>query len=126
MKRPRFGSTKVYNPQRQEKLTYGLFLKQKHGLVPLEGPISIQFTFFMPIPKSYSKKKVAQINDGELYFTKKPDIDNLVALMLNCMTGVVYIDDAQVYEIKAKKQFDNVPRTEIVVCQEMNWTNCAQ
>lgn len=119
MARPRFSHGRVFYPQKKEKLAYGLMIKKQHGNKVHEIPIALTLTFFMPIPKSYSKKKRDLIMRGELYHIKKPDIDNLTAFILNCMTGIVYKDDAQVYSITAEKKFSDNPRTEIVIqCQQ--------
>lgn len=119
MARPRFGFGKVFYPQKKEKLAYSLLIKKQHNGTPFECPIALSIIFHMPIPKSYSKKKRSLILDNELLFVKKPDIDNLIAFVLNCMTGIVYKDDAQVYSIAAIKKFSDNPKIEIFVqCKE--------
>ena len=39
------------------------------------------------------------------YSTKKPDIDNYIKFYLDCMNKIVYLDDSQVIEITAIKQY---------------------
>ena len=60
-------------------------------------------------PKSYSKKVK--------YWTKKPDIDNMIKLVLDAMNKIFYQDDAQIVELKCIKKYDPVPRTEVYIRQ---------
>ncbi len=52
---------------------------------------------------------------NEIKHTLTPDADNLVKMCLDCMNGVVYVDDRQIYEIYAEKLYGEEPRTEIVI-----------
>lgn len=54
-------------------------------------------TFYIAIPKSWSKKKKLQF-DGEPH-QQKPDIDNLIKALLDA----VYEDDAHIWNISATK-----------------------
>ena len=47
------------------------------------------FWFSMPIPKSMNRHDRTQALKGHLKHLKKPDIDNLVKLYLDVLTGVV-------------------------------------
>lgn len=116
--RPRFcmrGNRPIaFNPHKDKKNWFRLQISQQFNSV-LEFPIELDIVFYMPIPKSSSKKKKNDMSSGKTKHIKKPDIDNLVILTLNCMTGIVYRDDSQVYKIVADKRYDENPRTEIVV-----------
>jgi len=65
----------------------------------------------MPIPKGTSKKKRAEM----IYHTKRPDLDNLVKFVKDCMNGIVWHDDSLVAELHAGKLYDENPRTAITV-----------
>lgn len=43
------------------------------------------------------------------YPTKVPDIDKLLRAVLDSLTHVVYVDDAQVIEVMASKRFASTP-----------------
>lgn len=81
--------------------------------VPIEKgiTISLRCIFYMPIPKSTSKKKRLAM----VYHTNKPDIDNLCKFLMDCFNGIVWADDAQVAELAAGKLYSEDPRTEIIV-----------
>jgi len=74
----------------------------------------IYVKFYIPMPKSWSIKKKAQM----LYtpHQQRPDIDNYVKFYMDCMNKVVYLDDSQVIELSAKKIYnDKESFTEIVI-----------
>ena len=45
----------------------------------------------------------------------RPDIDNLVKIVLDGLNGVAFMDDKQVIELYAIKRYSIEPRTEIMV-----------
>ena len=62
----------------------------------LEGPLSVSLWFFRPRPKSAPKRK---------WFTVKPDFDNLEKPTLDCMSGVLYGDDAHIVDSDTHKRY---------------------
>jgi Holliday junction resolvase RusA-like endonuclease len=122
--RPRFsrhkGKVRTYDSQSEEKNTIGWQLKARmKGRNPLQGPLRLDIKFYMPIPKSASKKKKEQMASGEIKHTKTPDCDNMVKAYLDCMNDIVYIDDKQIYKLNATKLYGEYPRTEIKICEEL-------
>ena len=69
-----------------------------------------------PPLKSFSKKKMQQIENGEIiYKTSKPDRDNIAKIMMDNLNGVVYYDDSIVASGDITKIYGLVPRTEITI-----------
>lgn len=69
--------------------------------------------FYFEIPKSTPKK-----NRAEAVHTKKPDLDNLVKFIKDCLNGEAWKDDSQVVSLFAQKIYErdgNGPRTEIIL-----------
>lgn len=61
---------------------------------PLDGPLAVDITFYMPRPKSLMRRKDP---DGPMLYTAKPDRDNLDKAVLDALTRLsVWRDDAQV------------------------------
>ena len=80
---------------------------------PLETPLEVFFYFSMPIPKSYSKKRVeACLNDLER--PMKKDLDNLIKSVADGMNKIVYKDDAQIVTIHATKVYGE-PYVEVMI-----------
>ena len=119
-KRPRFfrrgNYTGAYNSQETEE---GRFLleamaqleKAKHLLpIPKGTPITMWCWFAMPMPQSVQKA----FNKGKvIQHTKKPDLDNLIKFVKDCLNGQVWHDDSQVIRVDATKFYAGAPDTEI-------------
>lgn len=120
-RRGKFVST--YNPQESEE---GMWLTKAMAAMPkapITGPITLMCEFYFPIPQSWSKKKQKAAASGELYHTKKPDLDNLVKFVKDCLNGVAWLDDAQVMAIFATKHYTKqhiqyAPMTSVVIRPE--------
>ena len=120
--RPRFshwgGYTHTYTPTKtlHEEKIIKEHLKQEWTFEPIDSPIKVFIEFYMPIPTSYSKKKVNEIMvecKGKHY--KKPDLDNLAKLILDAMNGLVFRDDALICELNLVKKYSTLPRIEITI-----------
>lgn len=106
----------MYSDQKDEEKAWKQsavvqFYRQRRCMGLLDGPISLVCQFFMPIPKSLSKCNRAYLPPH----TKKPDLDNLVKWVKDCLNKIAWDDDAQVDSITATKRYDDVPRTEVYI-----------
>lgn len=81
----------------------------------IKEPVEVEICFFMPIPKSTSKKKTALMLTNEIKHQKNKDLDNLIKFYLDAMNNIVFEDDKQIWRIVAEKKYSDIPRTEIVV-----------
>ena len=63
----------------------------------MDSAILINLDFFMPRPKSLSKKVTEDV--------KRPDIDKLIRAVLDGLTGIFYSDDSQVVHLFASKKY---------------------
>lgn len=104
-----------FDTQKQIKLIYGIYLREQHEGPLFTGPIQIQVKFFMPLSQRLSKKNAEKFH-GVLH-DKKPDIDNLLKLLLDCATGILFKDDACIACIISDKRYDKEPRTELTILQ---------
>ena len=81
---------------------------------PLKSVLKIQVFCYMPIPSGTSKKKRELMKTQAVYHTKKPDVDNLLKNILDCMTSLKFWkDDAQVAIVEGYKVYSDTPRWEI-------------
>lgn len=83
----------------------------------IESPLAIDATFYIQPPKYISSKKKLKekLEAEEIFCGKKPDIDNYLKALLDSMTGIVFKDDGQVVECKARKLYSLKPRIEFVI-----------
>lgn len=80
------------------------FRRAVHGpIVPLEGPVSVTIKAYHPTPKSAPKRTILQMLAAILRPLVKPDIDNVIKLVLDALNGLGYKDDKQVVELHAYK-----------------------
>lgn len=82
---------------------------------PLDGPLSVIFMIYMPIPTSLSAKKRAELM-GKPH-TKKPDASNIIKAVEDAFNGIVWSDDSQISLLTAHKVYDTEPRIEVNVAQ---------
>ena len=112
--RPRVTRYGTYDPCKDKK-TFTRLQIQDQISEKLDCPIEIDMLFFMPIPKSTSKKKSILMKDNTIKHTKRPDCDNLFKFFTDSMNDLVYKDDSQIYKIYIEKRYSASPRTEIIV-----------
>lgn len=82
---------------------------------PIEGPIRLSVTSVFGVPASWSKRKRAEALAGAVRPTGKPDVDNLVKALMDALNGVFYLDDTQVVQLIAIKQYGEVPQTRVIL-----------
>lgn len=75
----------------------------------ITGPVELKLQVFLPIPKSWSKKKRAAAILGKIVPTKKPDTSNVLKAVEDGFTGVVWRDDCQVVDHHMTKRFSEEP-----------------
>lgn len=105
---------KMWDPQKELKLVAAIHLQNQYDkLELLKGPVRVEAIFFMPIPKSKSKKKQKEMA-GTPHISK-PDLSNLLKFIEDAATGILYHDDSLIASISVDKKYDNEPRTEFTV-----------
>jgi Holliday junction resolvase RusA-like endonuclease len=71
----------------------------------LEGPLKLTIDFYLPKPKS-TKSRVP---------ISRPDLSNYVKAAEDAMNGILYVDDARIIEIHARKLYGLPSRVEITI-----------
>lgn len=100
-----------YDPLSKLKEQYKWQIKTQFRDEILTTPLKLDLTFFMPIPASTTKLKKKQMVNGLIAHTKKPDLDNLVKFIFDCMNNIVFHDDAQISELRTRKIYSEKPGT---------------
>lgn len=121
--RPKFstfnGHAMAYTPQKTvnyETLVKLSYQQQCNGKpYDKDIPLSAFISAYFPIPKSTSKKKHQQMQDGAIRHTKKCDADNLAKAVLDALNGIAFYDDSQVCELIVQKWYSDNPRVEISI-----------
>ena len=115
-KRHRFARGFVYDPSSKDKKIAIQQIKEQFTGEPYTDALKIRFAFKIKRPKShwnkYSLKKTAPVYP----IGRIGDIDNYVKFYMDCMNNVVYLDDSQVIELRAVKEYDDKESyTEIII-----------
>ena len=81
----------------------------------LDCPLKMDVKYFLPIPKTTSKKKKALMLSNEIKHVKRPDIDNFVKLTLDVLNNIAFYDDSQIWSLSATKLYSEQPHTTITI-----------
>lgn len=105
------GASTSYTPDKTvayEELARQRFRQQwPSGELPFpdKTPVCVMITACFSIPKSASKKARASMIDGRISPTKKPDVDNVIKIVLDALNGFAWHDDAQVVLLQVTKEY---------------------
>ena len=77
-------------------------------------PLAMKIVALFEIPKSFTKKQRADIENGLLYPTKKPDADNIAKVVCDALNDVAYKDDTQIIDLHILK-FYTKDRPKVIV-----------
>ena len=100
MAKPRMTRRDKFPPPRPCVKKYWKFKDELIAYAEKEGFVlgdKVYMEFHLPMPKSWSKKKKAQMS-GEFHMSK-PDLDNMIKSVGDCLKK----DDQTIHEIIAKK-----------------------
>lgn len=118
--RPRFNGNHTYTPRATrdyEHLVRTSYIKQCGNQMNDFNKITIKAYF--EIPKSATKKERAEIIEGKR-INKKPDIDNIIKIILDSLNGLAYADDKQITKIEASKSYTlGDPEVWVILEKEM-------
>jgi Holliday junction resolvase RusA-like endonuclease len=96
-----------------EGLVAHIAAQAMNGRPPLTEACAVEMTITHNVPASWSKKKSASALAGDIYPTKKPDVDNVIKAIFDAMNNVVWKDDTQAVEVVCKKKYGEVPGVSI-------------
>lgn len=116
--RPRVAHGHAYTPKRTQEYESSIALWTHH--MKFNGAVSLDVSFIMPMPKSWSKKKRAAMN-GKPH-TARPDIDNLVKALMDGM--ICLKDDCTVYAVRADKKYGERGEVRIVASDDKYCRDC--
>lgn len=114
-----FATTYKAPEQRSREETIKAFLAKHQPERPLDGPLLLGVKAYMPMPKM-SREKTAQALAGALRPTTKPDLDNLVKQIKDCLTQMRYWQDDKLvvgYLPHTGKYYSDQPRWEIEIVE---------
>ena len=70
---------------------------------------------YYQIPKNTKKSHKLLMLKGKMLPTKKPDIDNIMKVVLDALNGIAYHDDSQVCKVNFMKMYSEDPKLKILI-----------
>lgn len=80
---------------------------RKFWRAPATVPMQAVLQFYLPRPKTVDRDSPSV----------KPDLDKLVRAVFDALTGIAYLDDAQVIKLEASKEYGIKPGVKILVLE---------
>ena len=116
-KQTHFARGHCYDPSKNYKDMLVWQMRPYAPNEPLSGPLHVDITFLMPIPKTSSASVRRQMIANNLHAIKRPDIDNLAYIITNAMKNLIYKDDSQIVDLHLHKRYAECPRTVVKVTE---------
>lgn len=120
--RPRFTRTgHAYTPKKTHDFEKEVadYYKEKCGYT-FDGAIQVRIIFQMPIPKSFPKKILAQIQEGSYRHAKKPDLDNMAKAVLDGLNEVAFTDDSHITRLTLSKYYSSFPGIRLTIKEDVD------
>ncbi len=120
--------TMTYDPQEKEKINVRnkIIYETNKAIMDLSQEIheevsdltkaesfQVDWSFYMPIPKSLPKSKRMALIGECVPHTSKPDVTNLIKFYEDCGNKIIFRDDAQICKGSFEKVYSENPRTVI-------------
>ena len=110
----------VYTPTRTkdyEALVQQYFLLKYPKYKPFEGRVKVEINALFEVPKSAKKSEKELMLNNSINPTKKPDIDNIVKIVLDAMNGVAFKDDIQITKLNVEKAYSSSESVQIKISE---------
>ena len=101
-KRPRVTRFGTYDPQKADKEAFKELVVVPEDHIPFDKAIHVEMIIYIPLPKSHSKKKKAELLDT--YHISRGDCDNFFKIYTDALTNMnVWVDDNIIASTTIKK-----------------------
>jgi Holliday junction resolvase RusA-like endonuclease len=114
----RGGFARAYTPdktRRYEDLIRCAAVDAMNGETPINEPVLVSVTAYVPMPKRLSKKSRQEARDGILKPATRPDADNYAKACLDGCNAIVFRDDSLVTDLIVRKRYSERPRLVVTV-----------
>ncbi len=93
------------NTKNYENLIKQYFKVKYPRYIPFENRVKVKIIIYLKIPQNTTKKNRKLIEEGLLSPTKKPDIDNVVKIVLDALNKMAFKDDNQITQLEVEKTY---------------------
>ena len=108
--RPRLNTNTgiIYTPTKTkdyETLVEQYYLLKYPKINQLQGRLKVSILAYFSIPKTTKKAEINEMLENNISPTKKPDIDNIVKVILDSMNKFAFKDDTQITKLEIEKRY---------------------
>jgi Holliday junction resolvase RusA-like endonuclease len=82
---------------------------------PLKRPLTVTVTFMFLRPAAHINTKGGLRPSAPVHLSKRPDLDKLLRSTFDALTSRLWVDDAQIVHVVARKKFGETSGAHIVV-----------
>lgn len=108
----------VYTPTRTkdyETLVMQYFMLKYPRCKPLEGRIAVDIIANFEVPKTAKKQEKELMLENKVNPLKKPDIDNIVKIILDAMNECAFKDDIQITKLSVEKKYAEIEKVYVKI-----------
>jgi len=102
-----------FKKEMKERTSYESRENLKNTVIWIEGLIFADMTFFIPMARSWSKKKKS-LKNGQ-YCDNNADLDNYEKAILDSLNGIYFKDDRQIVSQKSQKIWADKGKIKIIL-----------
>jgi len=118
--RPRVNTytARAYTPAKTkeyEELVKQYFVMKYPRRIALEGRIKVKIIAYFKILKTTKKADAEKMINGDISPTKKPDIDNIIKIILDPLNKLAFKDDNQITKIEVEKVYGEEEKVSVVI-----------
>lgn len=116
--RPRFGKGRTYTPPQTVAYERSVAWECKAAMAgqkPLIGPVGLEVVVWLSIPPSWPRKRKQAALAGSWHATSRPDADNYAKAVCDGMSGIAFVDDSQIVDLRVLKRYAEKPCVAVTV-----------
>ena len=115
--RPRFFNGRAVTDEKTraaEQSILAAYLTATTNRQPHDGPVSVELLATFAPAESWPQWKRSLALTGVWPHIARPDLDNLIKI-LDGLNGIAWIDDSQIIEVQARKQYGASSSTQVTL-----------
>ena len=118
--RPRISRWSTYYGKNHQKFVEAMKIATANSNVaPYESEIKACVNFFVPMPRTWSKKK--KLEHMGKYANNHKDIDNYCKLLFDCLNGIYYKDDKQIVGLATNKYWSDTGYIDVHLTDDLEY-----
>ncbi len=102
---PKVSNKRTYSPHSIHKEQIQWQMKSQFKNPIFCCPLHVEMDFYFKIPKTISKIRKMEMLANKIHRMVRPDLTNLCKFLEDCGNGILWKDDAIIYENRLRKMY---------------------